>query len=214
MFAPAARAGFSYLSQDRSITATTTADGATKTLSAPDFAPFVDNLQLSTPFDAAGGGTGTNTADAGIDCQLDPNAIITKGSLGGTGGLAVVAGDPTTVLGEAGAVVRATFVLDFDSPFTLIASARPDLDPKDRYRVKLEDLTRGGDVFFLDESSPPQAVNMTGTLLKGEYSLEFEVEITVAGSETLRDFNFLLQVPSPGAGIALLLGLPVFRRRR
>ncbi len=213
--APCALADISYLDQNRSITAATSADANTQTLFAPDFAPFVESLNLSTTFDAVGGGTGINAAGAGIDCQLDPNAIVVTGSLSGAGGLSVTGGSPKLVFSESAVRISTSFHLNTDTPYSLLATARPSSHPNDRFKIKVEDVTHNLVLVFVDESMPPQAIDTGGIMLAGDYSLEFEAQLTIEGEETLKDFAFNLQVPSTGApALAVIAGAFGLRRRR
>jgi hypothetical protein len=183
-----------YLTQDRSITVMTSADGNVQDASAPDFGPFLQSLALSTPFPTPTGGTGVNGATAGIDCQLDPNAIRVVGSLSGSGGIGVVAGQQTVQFGEAQARINTTVHITEGTPFRLTASPRPSTRPGDRFKIKLKDETRHTVLFLLDESSPPQAVDMAGTFAAMDLELEYQVELTVDGPEVLRDFSFHLSL--------------------
>ncbi len=211
-----ARGDVTYLLQDRTITATTSFDANTQSLLAPDFGPFIAGLSLLTFFPLEGGGEGRNRAEAAIDCHLDPNAILAGGSVLGEGGTSFVGGVPRREFGEAGARVNAAFRVDAATPFQLLASARPGINADDRFKIKLEDLTHGGVLFYLDETMPPQAVNFSGVLAPGDYSLEYQIEITIDGPESLAGFSLEMRVPSPGAGTAFAIAgcVTALRRRR
>jgi len=159
--------GLTYQTQDRSISATTTADGASQTISSPDFARFLATIDLATTFQTPGGGTGKNNAHAGIDCQLDPNALVINGALFGAGGLSAGNGSPKLELGEASAAVSTTFHLDFASPFSLFASARPSTRAGDRFKIKLKNETSGEILASIDQNSPPTELNLAGGWRRG-----------------------------------------------
>ncbi len=206
--------GIGFLTQDRSITASTSADGNSQTIAAPGFGAFVASLNLSTTFQTPGGGTGTNKAGAGIDCQLDPDAIVVNGSLFGAGGLSVGTGTPRLETGDAAVSVSVGFQLDVATPFSLFASRRPSDNPGDRFKIKLKD-PNGNLLVFVDQTMPAQEVNLSGVLIPGVYSLDYEAQFSVDGDETIRDLSFNMQVPSAG-GLGLLAasaGLLVRRRR-
>lgn len=214
LFGECAVAGVTYLTQDRSISAATSADGNSQTISATDFGAFVRSLNLSTTFDTPGGGIGVNAAGAGIDCQLDPDAIVVNGSLFGAGGLSIVNGTPTLQSGDAAVNVSVSFQIDVASPFSLFASRRPSDNPGDRFKIKLKD-PNGNFLLFVDQDMPAQDVSLSGVLLPGEYSLEYEAQFSVEGEETLRNLSFNLQIPSVGGmGMMAAAGGLVLRRRR
>lgn len=213
VMAPCALADVSYLTQDRWITATTSFDANTQVRTALDFARFVETLSLSTTF-PTDTGTATNAAEAGIDCQLDPNAILVTGSLAGSGGLSI-GGNPGVQFGEAMVQVNTSFLVSGTTPFAMLASPRPSSFPGDRYKIKFKNETTNEVLFLLDDSMPAQAVDFRGTLAPGSYTLEFQAELTVDGPEILRDFSFSLTVPAPGAAVMLgVAGLLASRRRR
>ncbi|MFN9969544.1 MAG: hypothetical protein ACK58T_06560 [Phycisphaerae bacterium] len=110
-----------YLTQDRSITAATSFDGSLQTITAPDFNPFVQTINLSTNFPALNNTIGLNEAVAGIDCHLDPNNIKASGRLLARGGM--TADGNTVAAGSAQATVRTTFRVDSASAFK--SSPRP-----------------------------------------------------------------------------------------
>jgi hypothetical protein len=184
-----------YVFQDRSIAATTSYNNNVQSTVAPTFAPFVQNLDLVTEFPIPGGGTATNRGRVGIDCQLDPNAIRVSGSLTGAGGLAVVGGGTALQFGEATARVDVRFRLDEATPYTMLATPRPSTRAGDRFKIKLKNETTSEILFLLDETMPVQAVNVSATLPAGEFELEYQVELTVDGPETLRDFEFRFLLP-------------------
>jgi hypothetical protein len=190
----AAHADVTYLLQERSITATTSADGVIQTVAAPDFAPFVTQIDLATMFNTPGGGTAPNMAHVGIDCQLDPNAIRVIGTLSGAGGISLIGGSQVLQFGEAAARIDTNFEVAAATPFRMTASPRPSAHPGDRFKIKLKDETRHIVLFFLDETMPPQAVDLSGTFNPGELSIEFQTELTVDGPETLRDFSFNITI--------------------
>lgn len=185
---PVAAADVTYLLQVRSISATTSSNNNTQAIAAPDFSPFVQSLNLSTPFATQGGGTSVNGAHVGIDCQLDPNAVRASGSVGGSGGMGEIGGVPELVTGEAVANVQTTFHLDAQTPFTLRASPRPSTRRGDRFKIKIKDETQHVVLFLLDDSSPPQTVEISGEFLAGDISLEYQVEMTVEGEEMSGDY--------------------------
>jgi hypothetical protein len=183
-----------YLTQERLIEASTSANANSQVVGAPGFGPFVEVLQLSTTFPTAGGGTAPNEAAAGIDCQLDPNGIRIVGSLSGSGGLSLIGGTPTPQFGEAAADISTGFRVETATAFTMRASARPSGRPGDRFKIRLEDETRNIVVFFIDETMPAQAVDISGVLQPGLWSLNYEAELTVDGPEVLRDFYFSMNI--------------------
>lgn len=179
------------LTQQRSITAATTSNGNSQTVAAADFAPFVRSLNLSTTFIGPTGPV-TNVAISRIDCQIDPNAIRAFGNLTGAGGQIASTGE--TEIGDAKAAILVTFQVGSPVPFNLVAAQRPDLHPTDDFIIELKDLTRNVRLFVLDQSDPPQAVDVSGTLQPGQYSMKYRVEATFDGTENSRAFNFNLSL--------------------
>ncbi|HLO40163.1 MAG TPA: hypothetical protein VK176_04005 [Phycisphaerales bacterium] len=187
-------AGVTYQTQSRAISVATSFDGNQQSAAAPDFGRFQASLTLATDFINADGATQDNTAGAGIDCQLDPNAILVNGSLSGAGGLALTGGKAIT--GEAAVSLSIEFTLDQATSFALRASRRPSDSDKDRFKIKLEHT--GGMVVMIDQDDPAQELDLEGVLPAGVYSLEYQAELKIEGPETLRDYFFSLAVPAPG----------------
>lgn len=213
--AATANAQVTYLTQDRSITAETSYDANVQTVSAGDFGPFAAAVDLEVGFTTPDGEAGVNEAHAGIDCQLDPNAIVASGNLSAGGGLALVGGESTLVFGEAAAAIQTSFAITDATPFRLMASPRPSSDPKDRFKIKLEDQINNIVLFYLDETMAAQVVDVAGLLAPGQYALEYQVEFTIWGPETLSDFYFKMEIPAPGTmGLAAAGALFSARRRR
>ncbi|MBY0113984.1 MAG: hypothetical protein K2Y21_14300 [Phycisphaerales bacterium] len=202
-----------YLTQARSITASTSFDGALQTLSAPDFNPFVQTINLSTTFPAFNNTIGKNEAVAGIDCQLDPNKIKALGRLTAAGGTSFVNGKDKAEEGNASVSIRTTFHLDADSAYQLVTTPRPLAGPKDKFTLKIESVNLGV-IIFLDESSPPTAINQAGFFAAGDYSLEYQVEITSSNGSLDDTFEMTLTIPTPATAAALLLGAGLATRRR
>jgi len=203
-----------YQTQSRVVSVSTTFDNGTQSASAPDFNPFVQTVSLATPFPTSTG-VAINRAVAGIDCHLDPNKIRVVGALAAAGGLSSVDGHENEEIGDAISIVNVSFHLDANSPFSLIASARPIGNPKDKFKIKLSGPSGGAIVFFFDEKSPAQDVNLTGVLLAGNYSLEFETELSAGNGDRSADYGLSLEIPAPSSIFpALGMGLLACRRRR
>ena len=216
-FCGRAQGAIIYTSQTRTASAAISFDGSSQFAAAPDFGPFVTTVTASAIFPAAGGGTGTNQATAGIDCQLDPNRIKLHGTLAGAGGVSLLAsGGTQDELGDAIVVTNIGFDLDAATPISLTALERPSGNAADVFKLKLRKSGNGGGVIFsLDQNSPPQAVDFQSILGAGSYTIEYEAELTVAGDATSSPFGFELAVPAPGAGaVFACAGLIAVRRRR
>lgn len=211
--AGSARGEVTYLTQSRSVSASTTVDGVTVTKAAPDFASFVDMATASATFVKTTGGTGTSSGSSGIDCQLDPNALKLSGRMAGSGGLALVGNKPVLELGEASVRVSVTFHLDAPTPYSLLASARPSDRAGDRFRLKFEGGAIGT-IVLVDDSMAPQAVDLQGTLLPGDYALEYQAEFRGDGPEAASDYSLQILVPTPGAAGLVLTAMPLTLRRR
>lgn len=214
LVAPAVRADLVYSSQLRQVTATTTFDAQTQTSTAPDFGAFSDQISLSVQFPGLGGTTGVNSAQAGIDCQLDPNRIRASGRLSGSGGLRTSDGGPEVEeIGEAHVRVSVEFDVSAATPIQLLALPRPTTDPRDNFSLRLR---RGGNtIFALDETQPAQNVDFLATLAPGSYSFEFEMTLHGSVNPSAADYSVQLLAPAPGgAGVAGLLALAAGRRRR
>lgn len=189
-----ARADVTYTFQFRAIEASTSVNNNVQLATAPNFGPFVENLILEEPFVTSNGGTAVNAARVGIDCQLDPNAVRVLGSLAGAGGLSVVGGTPTLQFGEAAAEVESIFIVDTPMPFRMTASPRPSTDPGDRYQIKLQNLDTGAILIEIDQTMPPQTVDLRSVLAPARYRIEFETEMTFDGPEALMNFYFNLRL--------------------
>ncbi len=184
---PAAHAQVTLLTQDRVITVSTTADGNVQSLAAANFDPFVQSLLITTTFTAPDGTQVPNTAGTGIDCVVDPNAIRARGTLTGQGGLNIF-GQPEE--GEADASVFVTFSVATPTPYRLYATPRPSDNPRDEFEIELANMGTHQRLFLLRETAPPQTVDMTGVLAPGTYSIQYQVEYTSAGPQSVRNFNF------------------------
>jgi hypothetical protein len=213
--APLAQADLVYQNQQREISVFTSFDANMQTAAAPGFGPFVQSLLISTEFPTSGGGTGVNGAGAGIDCQLDPNAITVGGSLSGSGGVSVQGGQPAPQFGEADALVFTTFDILAGASFRLMSSPRPSLNPRDEFEIELANVLTGERIFFIDATSAPQTVDVRGFLAPGRYSIQYQVELTVEAEQTIEDFSFNFTIPAPGTcGVLALAGFGAVRRRR
>ncbi len=186
---PAAVANVTFQSQQRSISVATTSNGGSQIASAPSFAPFVQNLVLSTTFPGADGPT-PNVSAGRIDCQIDPNAIRASGFCGGSGGVRASTGEPE--VGECNVSILVTFVVDTPTAFNLVAAPRPALRPTDEFKLELKDQTRHDQLVYLSELDAPRQVGTSGTLQPGTYSMRYKVEGTFDGAEMSRDFSFNL----------------------
>lgn len=198
--AASTQAAVTYLTQDRSISAMTSFDGAVESAVSTDFAEFVRTIDLMTTFPTPAGGTAVNRAFAGIDCHLDPNRILLIGTLSGAGGISLLPdGTQAAEFGNAFIVTDIAFQLDSAAAFSLSAVARPSADPRDEFKIKLARLDGGGDVIlFIDETSPPQAVALETVLQPGLYAIEYEAELTVAGDGATGAAGFeFVQLPPP-----------------
>ncbi len=186
----AAGADVAYQSQQRSITVSNTAGvGGLQTAAAPDFAPFVRNITLSTIFP---GSTGPipNVASGRIDCQVDPNSLRAIGLLAGAGGYDEDTG--TTEVGDSRLVVLVAFNVTTPTPYTLTAAPRPDLHATDEFVLEFRDQTRNNRIIGLSQTDAPQQVNLSGTLLPGDYLMRYRVQATFDAAQATRDFAFNL----------------------
>lgn len=212
LLASAAEGSIALLTQDRSITAITTADAGTQTAAAADFGPFIQVVQLSTTFGTPGGGVAVNSARSEINCVTDPNAIRATGALAGQGGANAGGADE---LGEAQVNLYVTFSVSVPTPFQLLANPRQSTNPADGFEVELTNLTTDIDLFAISELDAPQSVNFSGVLQPGTYAVRYKNELTVAGAEQIANFNFEFLVPAPGSvGAAGLVAMWAMRRRR
>jgi hypothetical protein len=208
----AAEGSVALLTQDRSITAITTANAGTQTAAAADFGPFIQVVQLSTTFGTPGGGVAVNSARSEINCVTDPNAIRASGALAGQGGTNAGGADE---LGEAQVNLYVTFSVSEPTPFQLLANPRQSSNPQDGFEVELTNLTTDTDLFAISELDAPQSVNFSGVLQPGTYAVRYKNELTVAGAEQLANFNFEFLVPAPGSlGLAGGFAAWALRRRR
>jgi hypothetical protein len=212
--ATCSHASIVYLTQARSISASTSADLNTQTITAPDnFAPFVEALTLQTTFAAANGTTRPNRARTQVNNTADPNAILASGNFECAGGQNAAGDDES---GEARVSLFFTFEIAEPTPWNILASARANTgNPGDRFEIEFQNLTTTDDIFYLDETSPAQTVNIGGILQPGRYSLYYENEFSSSADLTTFDYTFAFTVPTPGAlGLAATAGIIASRRRR
>ncbi len=209
-FAHIGRADIIYTLQERTITAATSANGQTLTLSAPDFGPFVQSLLTSTPFNQPGGTTGTNSGGSTIDCLLNPNTVRATGHLEGEGGTDDNGND---VFGEGSVLIDVTFQITQATPFSLHALARPGTSLLEEFELRLRDVTNNDDLFELDTTTPPQIVDFSGNLQPGIYRLKYKVETIITGPVQSSDFALDFTVPTPGV-MSVLVCVPWLCRRK
>jgi len=187
------RGEFLYTVQERTIAVSTAADGAVEVASANDFAPFVADLALRTTFATPDGGTGLNAAEAGIDCHLDPNRIRLIGRIFGAGGTGVFADGTVGVIdGHAELALRVDVTLSGAELVSVASRPRPNVNPEDKFKIKIRRTGGEGTVVFqIDETSPPTEVDTLISLPAGDYSVEYQSEITVLEGEASSDIGFL-----------------------
>lgn len=190
-----AQAGFVYTFQQRSITATASADfGAvvvTDSLAAPDFGPFNANLEVVA---VSTSGQHSGTGRAYQVSTLEPLRVFTDGGWsglrsGGPGGL-----------GGGTSIFNVNFVLDASSPFTFRAGLVSDLF-----------MFSGPNGFLIDLPG-----DYAGTLQPGEYAISVtssgSAGFPPSGSGFFMDLN-LVPTPSVAAAFAPMALLAVRRRR-
>lgn len=208
-----APAGITILTQERTITATTSADANTQSRTAPDFAPFNQSIALVATFTPAGGGVASNRARTEINSVSDPNAIMAAGVFEGEGGLS---DDGTQEFGESTVYMFFTFTVTEPTPFRLQASARASTLGSDEFEIEIANLSGGEDVFHLPNSAPPQEVDLSGVLQPGTYSLLYQQEFTALTAGEFASYMFDFAVPSTGVASTMVLGglMACSRRRR
>jgi len=188
-----AQADVALLTQQRTLSVTTTSDGNTQSASASDFSPFVQTLSVGTTFPGPAGSV-ANLASGRIDCQVDPNTIRASGTLTGAGGILAATG--ATQLGDAKCSVIVTFEVNSAAPFSLVAAPRPSLHPTDEFEVTFRDQTRNVNLISLGGTDPARAVDIRGVLQPGTYLVKYKVEATFDGDQTSRDYSFNLSMPT------------------
>ena len=200
--APCTSAQVALLTQQREVKAELSFNNQVVTQAADGFAHFVATAVATTPFPSAQGDTGTNTALASINCLVDPNAISATGSLAAEGGLTITGDGPSPVFGEAAAVVVVSFEVLAPTAYIMTASPRPSIDPNDEFEIELSALD-GPVMFHIDETMPPVSVNEAGLLGAGQYSVQYQVELTggAAAADASYSFNFSLVSPCGAADI-------------
>ncbi len=211
---PGAHGAITYTSQSRVISAVTTADLNMVTASAPDFTPFNEFVESSALFTGPLGVPRINRARTTITSILDSNSVQTDCEFTCDGG---ENDDGDFELGEASIEIFITFTLAESTPFHLFSSARPGLLDGDEFELELNRLEDGGgteDIFALDETAPPQIVDLTGTLVPGNYTLQLQVEFSAASPDQIGDYEFFLNVPSPASVVPFAAGAIFALRRR
>lgn len=182
-----AEGGVAFLAQERTIKVAVTSSGEVREASAPNFLPFVRTLSAASTFTGVAGEPVANEGVAGIDCQVDPDAVRAIGSLAGSGGISILG---TPEFGEAKADLRILFEVDEPTPFRLRASPRPITVVGDDFEVELENDATSAVLFRIDGTDEPQEVYFTGELLPGVYSLRYEMELSVSGPQQDAEFFF------------------------
>ncbi|HLP83820.1 MAG TPA: hypothetical protein VK157_05680, partial [Phycisphaerales bacterium] len=205
--------GITILTQERTITATTSADANTQSRTAPDFSPFIESIALVATYTPAGGGVASNRARTEINSVSDPNAILGSGVFEGEGG---INSDDEQEFGESTVYMFFTFTVTEATPFRLIASARASTLPTDEFEIQIANLSGGEDVFHLPNSAAPQDVDLNGIIQPGTYSLLYQQEYTTLTPGEFASYTFQFLVPSPGVAsvMGMLGGTALLRRRR
>lgn len=210
----AALGAITYTTQSRVISASTTVDENTVTASAPNFAPFNEFVESIALFTGPLGIPRINRARTTITSILDSNSVLSGCNFVCDGG---ENDDGDIELGEASLEILITFTLDADTPFNLFSSARPSTLDGDEFEIELNRLPSGGgtiDIFTIDETSPPQIVDINGILLAGNYSLELSVEFTAIAPDQVGEYLFYLNVPTPASVLPFVAGGIVATHRR
>lgn len=176
----------SYRDQSRRLNVFTSANADAQAVESTTLDPFNQTLAISTVFHGVGGPV-TNLASGRIDCQIRPTSIRATGELAGAGGIAQATGLPET--GEADIAVLVTFDVTEPVPYSLLVAPRPSADPTDEFEVELKQTNAPNNLFAIDNTTPPQAVNTGGVLSPGTYQFKYKVECSSGGEATLAAFN-------------------------
>lgn len=183
-------ADLTILSQTRTITVTTMADGQSAVQSAPDFAPFVATVTRSVPA-VVEGVQGLNAGTTDISCHFDRNAIAARARMLALG----VVGQTTQVTAITTTQVDVTFVNDAPTMYRL------SLAGSDVAAVGLNDVLirfsslDGGGVLFEQQASNVGG-NSFARMEAGRYRFEFLATQTSAVGECGREYEVELTAPA------------------
>ena len=174
-----------YISQSRSVSVETQADGGSQSLSAPSFGPFVETLNRVVPSELEGQSF-DNIAVAAISCVLDAPGVKIRGRLSGGGRRG------TTTAIAAVALASNDIVLSIDRPWTYVLAAHATDIGETASNTMMVRVTREADEAVLYESSQDQAfdaLSVTFDLQPGSYRFEHFVRMTADATVSHRDFE-------------------------
>lgn len=179
-----------FLSQTRTITVTTMADGQSTNQSALDFAPFVATVSRSVPT-VVEGVAGLNAGTTDISCHFDRNAIAARARMLAQG----VVGQTTQVTAVTTTLVDVTFVNDAPTVFRLVLSgADVAAVGVNEALIRLTALDGAGVLF------EQQGINLSGNTFQemptGRYRFEFLATQTSAVGECGREYEVELTAPA------------------
>lgn len=148
-------------------------------------------------------------AVASMNSEINAAGIVASGTLGAGG--TPISPPVQGPLGIARVDITATFSVDIDTPFNLIASAFA-ARASDRFVLALKDAD-GNPIVLVTDSGSNMPIAFSGTLTPGQYSFQYLAELTSGpGLET--NYSIALAIPSPASLCVLCAALPLTGRRR
>jgi hypothetical protein len=189
-FAGVCRADLTFVSQVRSIAVTTSWDGQTTELSAPDFGPFDAVVSRSIPV-VVEGRPGRNAGTTDISCHFDRTAISARARMLGEG----VIGESTQVTASGSTVVDVTFENTEESTYRLF-SAGFDVAAVGVNDVHMRFTSLDSGAVIFEQRGSNIGSHQVGTIPAGRYRFEFLARQVSAVGECGREYEVHLDVPA------------------
>lgn len=146
-----------------------------------------------------------------IQSDINASGISASGSLQATG-TPITSPSLQGPIARARVEVKATFSVDIDTPFNLIASTFP-VRATDLFILTLTDAG-GNDIIHAINTWPDTPISFSGTLTPGQYSFRYLAELN-SGSPAATDYAVTLSIPAPAPMLLLpACAMPLVSRNR
>lgn len=146
-----------------------------------------------------------------IQSDINASGISASGSLEASG-TPITSLPPQGPLARSRVEISATFSVDIDTPFNLIASTFP-VRATDLFSLELKDAG-GNDIIHAMNTWPDTPISFSGTLTPGQYSFHYLAELN-SGSPAATDYAVTLSIPAPASMLLLpACAMPLVSRNR